>query len=126
MTKRQHGRRQSRRSLLWQVFYGRGELVGQGSIVDVHEDGCRITGRMPVEVGTRLRLCIWPTDSPTDIVVVQGTVRWARGLEFGVFLDTHMSKFHELTRQREALFADPAGCPNSQYRPVGNRRGTNN
>ena len=77
MTRRYHARRQSRQALLWRVFYGSGELVGQGSIVDVHKNGCRISGRMPVEVGSHLRLCIWPTDNPTDIVVAQGTVRWA-------------------------------------------------
>src|SRR5689334_15960827 len=99
MTRRQYGRRQSRLALSWRVFYGRGELVGQGSIADVHENGCRITGRMPVEVGAHLRLCIWPTDSPTDIVVVQGTVRWTRGLEFGVLLDANMTNLHELSCQ---------------------------
>ena len=106
MTRRQHARRQSRQALSWVVFYGSGELVGKGSIVDVNEDGCRITGRVPVDVGTHLRLCIWPTDNPTNIVVVQGTVRWARGLEFGLFLDAHMQRFGELASQRDAL-ADP-------------------
>jgi hypothetical protein len=81
------------------VFYGRGELIGQGSIVDLHENGCRITGRMPVEVGAHLRLCIWPTDNPTNIVVAQGTVRWTRGLEFGILWDAHMTNLDELARQ---------------------------
>jgi PilZ domain-containing protein len=101
MTRRQYARRQFRRSLIWRVFYGRGELLGQGSIVDVHENGCRVTGRMPVEAGTHLRLCIWPTDNPTDILVVQGTVRWAKGLEFGLLLDANMPNFQELIRQRD-------------------------
>ena len=99
MTRRQYARRQSRRPLIWRVFYGSGELVGQGSIVDVHEKGCRVIGRMPVEVGTHLRLCIWPTDNPPDILVIQGTVRWARGLEFGLLLDTHMLNLDQLARQ---------------------------
>lgn len=99
MTRRYHARRQSRQALLWRVFYGSGELVGQGSIVDVHRNGCRISGRMPVEVGSHLRLCIWPTDNPTDIVVAQGTVRWARGLEFGLLLDAHMPDLDELAHQ---------------------------
>lgn len=99
MTRRYHARRQSRRALLWRVFYGSGELVGQGSIVDVHKNGCRISGCMPVEVGSHLRLCIWPTDNPTDIVVAQGTVRWARGLEFGLLLDAHMPDLDELAHQ---------------------------
>src|SRR5690349_15062913 len=99
MTRREHGRRQSRQALSWQVFYGSGELVGQGSIIDVHEIGCRVTGRTPVEVGTHLRLCIWPTDNPTDIVVAQGTVKWTRGLEFGILWDAHMTNVHELAGQ---------------------------
>jgi hypothetical protein len=100
MIRRQSARRLSRRPLIWRVFYGSGELAGQGSIVDVHETGCRVTGRMPVEVGTHLRLCIWPTDNPTDIIVVRGTVRWARGLEFGLLLDVQMPNLAELARQR--------------------------
>lgn len=89
-------------------------------MVDVHENGCRVTGRMPVEVGTHLRLCIWPTDNPTDILVVQGTVRWARGLEFGLLLDTHMPNLDQLARQREQT-ADcgPSGLANPSYNPVG-------
>ena len=120
MTRRQYARRQSRRALIWRVFYGRGELVGQGSIVDVHETGCRITGRMPVEVGTHLRLCIWPTDNPTDIIVVQGTVRWARGLEFGLLLDRQMPNLEELARQRNdnSDSTNLRDCANLPYKPI--------
>jgi len=120
MARRQHARRQSRQALSWLVFYGSQELVGQGSIVDLHENGCRVTGRVPVEVGTYLRLCIWPTDNPTDIVAVQGTVRWARGLEFGLFLDTQLPRFDELVSQRDALSADLVVCPKLPYKAVGN------
>ena len=97
MSRRTHVRRQFRRSLLWRVFYGSGELMGQGTIVDVHENGCRIAGCMPVELGTHLRLCIWPTDHPTDILVVQGSVKWVRGLEFGILLDARMSNVDGLS-----------------------------
>ena len=115
MTRRQSSRRQSRRALLWHVFYGKGELLGQGSIVDVNENGCRVTGCMPVEVGTHLRLCIWPTDNPTDIIVAQGIVRWARGLEFGLLLDTHLLKLQAPRVQQD----QNAPAPNSPYKPVG-------
>ena len=125
MTRRYHARRQSRQALLWRVFYGSGELVGQGSIVDVHKNGCRISGRMPVEVGSHLRLCIWPTDNPTDIVVAQGTVRWARGLEFGLLLDAHMPDLDELARQlasvlgQNAVGSVPPPPANVPYKPIG-------
>jgi hypothetical protein len=121
MTRRSYTRRQSRRALIWRVFYGGGELIGQGSIVDVHENGCRVTGCMPVEVGTHLRLCIWPTDSPTDILVVQGTVRWARGLEFGLFLATPMPNLDQLGCQREQDAHASSDLANPSYNPVGGR-----
>ena len=113
MTRRQYARRLSRRPLVWRVFYGSGELVGQGSIVDVHENGCRVIGRTPVEVGAHLRLCIWPSDNPTDILVVRGTVRWARGLEFGLILDTQMPNLDELARQKD----HSVSCSNPQPQP---------
>ena len=119
MTRSQYARSQSRRSLIWRVFYGSGELAGQGSIVDVHDTGCRITGRMPVEVSTHLRLCIWPTDNPTDIIVVQGTVRWARGLEFGLLLDRQMPNLEELARQKNDNTSNLLDCANPPYKPVG-------
>jgi len=121
MTRRLYVRRQSRRPLVWRVFYGRGELVGQGSIVDVHENGCRVTGRMPVEVGTHLRLCIWPSDNPTEILVARGIVRWARGLEFGLLLETNMPNLDELARQRDHTIARPdAGTHRDpHYKSVG-------
>ena len=119
MIRRQSARRLSRRALIWHVFYGSGELVGQGSIVDVHETGCRVTGRVPVEVGTHLRLCIWPTDNPTDIIVVQGTVRWARGLEFGLLLDRQMPNLAELKRNDSIHTTNPPDWANSPYKPVG-------
>ena|SRR5689334_3544959 len=64
------------------------ELAGEGSILDMHETGCRIAGCMPVEPGMRLRLCLWPSKDAKDIVVAQGLVKWAKGLQFGVALDT--------------------------------------
>ncbi|HEX6532595.1 MAG TPA: PilZ domain-containing protein [Nitrospira sp.] len=121
MTRRSYTRRQSRRALIWRVFYGGGELIGQGSIVDVHENGCRVAGCMPVEVGTHLRLCIWPTDSPTDILVVQGTVRWARGLEFGLFLATPMPTLDQLGCQRQQDAHASSDLANPSYNPVGGR-----
>src|ERR1041385_986636 len=87
MSRRDSTRRQVRSSLLWRVFYGSDELAGEGSILDMHETGCRIAGCMPVEPGMRLRLCMWPSEDSKDIVVAQGSVKWAKGLQFGVALD---------------------------------------
>jgi len=88
MSRRHSTRRQSRHSVLWRVFYGSEELVGEGNILDMHGSGCGIAGCMPVEAGMHLRLCIWPSQNPQDIVVAQGVVTWVKGLQFGVVLDT--------------------------------------
>jgi len=95
MSRRDSTRRQVRRALLWRVFYGSDELAGEGSVLDMHETGCRIAGCMPVEPGMRLRLCLWPSEDSKDIVVAQGSVKWAKGLQFGVALDTPEWKGHE-------------------------------
>ena|SRR5689334_20717016 len=91
MSRRDSSRRQVRRSLLWRVFYGSDELAGEGSVLDMHETGCRIAGCMPVEPGMKLRLCLWPSEDSKDIVVAQGSVKWAKGLQFGVALEVPFS-----------------------------------
>jgi hypothetical protein len=108
MSRRPHTRRQLRRSLTWHVFYGCDELVGQGSILDAHETGCRIAGCMPVEVGWHLRLCIWPTHSPARIMVVRGYVMWTRGLEFGLHLDRQLPDVVE-----SSIFSQPTRASSS-------------
>ena len=119
MTRRQHARRQFRRSLLWHVFYGSSELVGQGSIVDVHEKGCRVVGCMPVDVSTHLRLCIWPTDNPTEIIVLQGSVMWTRGLEFGLLLDRPMPTIGGFVTPTGSVSFTSAACAKTLYKAVG-------
>src|SRR5690348_4314588 len=95
VSRRQMTRRQVRRAVLWRVFYGTQDLAAEGSLLDMHETGCRIAGCMPVEPCWQLRLCIWPSDDPKDIVVCQGTVKWAKGLEFGLALDASTSNGDE-------------------------------
>ena len=87
MSRRDTTRGHVRRSLLWRVFYGSDELAGEGSVLDMHETGCLIAGCMPVEPGMRLRLCMWPSEDSKDIVVAQGCVKWAKGLQFVVALE---------------------------------------
>ncbi|HEU4685324.1 MAG TPA: hypothetical protein VFS39_12545 [Nitrospira sp.] len=106
MIRRIHARRHERRTQAWRVFYGSRELAGEGTVLDMHEEGCRIAGCMPVEIGTRLRLCMWPTPNPGGIVIAHGTVRWATGLQFGVALET--------AKQEETKSHVPAAHPAEQ------------
>jgi hypothetical protein len=52
---------------------------------------------------------------------VQGTVRWARGLEFGLLLDGQMPNLDELARQRndDTHSTNPLDCANPPYKPLG-------
>lgn len=103
MTRRQHARSLSRRALVWHVFYGSEELIAQGSVLDMSANGCRVTGCMPVEAGTRLRLCIWPSEkNPTHIIVVQGTVRWQEALN-SVCYSTHICRTSTQSPAKETL-----------------------
>lgn len=79
MSRRNHTRHQSRHSVLWRVFYGSEELVGEGSILDMHQTGCRIAGCMPVEPGMRIRLCLWPSEDPKDINGGPGLCEMGKG-----------------------------------------------
>jgi hypothetical protein len=77
--------------------------VADGTLVDMSEMGCHIAGCMPVEVGMRLRLCIWASDGSIEIVVAHGSVRWAKGLEFGVQLDEPLCHASESIRSLDDL-----------------------
>jgi hypothetical protein len=90
MSNRRHQtRRESRPALLfWQVTYGNEERVGRGIVLDMHRTGCRIVGSMAVKAGMRLSLCLWPSQFPKETFETEGTVRWTKGRQFGLVLDT--------------------------------------
>jgi len=89
MSRRHQTRRQARPALLlWRVSYGNEDHVGEGIVLDMHTIGCRIAGCMPVEAGMRLRLSLWPCQYSKEMFETQGTVKWTKGLQFGLVLDT--------------------------------------
>ena len=83
-------RHQTRRrpALLWRVTYGNNTRVGVGVVLDMHESGCRIAGSMPVEAGMRLWLSLWPNQYPQEMFETEATVKWTKGLQLGLVLDT--------------------------------------
>lgn len=95
MRRRARGRGQDRQSRCWRVFYGTTELVGEGTVLDLHRQGCRIIGCMPVEIGSDVRLCIWLDQNAEEIAIVHGSVRWVNGLQFGVVFDTSTRAWDE-------------------------------
>jgi hypothetical protein len=43
---------------------------------------------MPVEAGVRLWLSLWPNQYPQEMFETEGTVKWTKGLQLGLVLDT--------------------------------------
>jgi hypothetical protein len=87
MTHEDQKRRVSRRLVSWRVFYGSDSLLAEGGMLNMNDVGCHVAGCMPVEVGMRLRLCIWASEGSIEIVVAHGSVRWVKGLQFGLQFD---------------------------------------
>ena len=70
------------------VDYRHAEGQGQGMLMDLSQQGCRITGAPPFPGGTRLRLRLWLPDQAEPVRIEQAVVRWVAKNQFGVsFLD---------------------------------------
>ena len=85
------------------VFFSNGE----GIIIDLTIDGCRIETQMSVSVNTylELRLHMSPTDIP--IVVDLAAVRWVRdrhlGVEFLSIPPEHRTRLQQMIEQADDL-----------------------
>ena len=80
-------RRHTRAQVNWPVLYAlhdTNDFLGNGTICDVVDSGCRVTGTMPVEVGMRLRLWGGPSEKPEPLQIAEATVLWSKGHEFGL------------------------------------------
>ena len=59
---------------------------GQGILMDLALQGCRIKGASRLPCGARLRLQIWLSDQAEPVMVERAIVRWATGDQVGVSL----------------------------------------
>jgi hypothetical protein len=57
---------------------------GDGTLVDLTRQGCRIKGMPPLLCGTRLRLQLWLPDVAQPVKVDLAAVRWVQDDQFGV------------------------------------------
>src|SRR5262250_591686 len=84
MAKRIHARSMVHRRVEYQHARGQGE----GMLVDLSLEGCRIKGVPPFPCGTRLRLQLWLPDQAQPVNVELAAVRWVAAEQFGVsYLD---------------------------------------
>jgi hypothetical protein len=70
------------------AYYSHDNGCGTGTVWNLSLAGWRIDGTLPVTPGTVLSLWIVPPDNASALFVDRATVRWSRGLEFGVETST--------------------------------------
>ena len=81
-------RKNQRLKRLVPVRYLRDGIAGEGIIKDLSLSGSYITGNTPVSVGMTLALQIFVPGDPAPLLIDRATVKWVKGSEFGVDLDS--------------------------------------
>lgn len=66
------------------VLFSGDDLYGEGTVVDISEDGCAVGSDATVRTGTCLTLDIFLPYQDFPIMVDQAVVRWSAGRVFGV------------------------------------------
>lgn len=66
------------------VEYRHAGGLGDGTLVDLAREGCRIKGALPPPCGMRLRLQLWLPDLAEPVTVDLAAVRWVQDDQFGV------------------------------------------
>lgn len=59
-------------------------IVGEGTAVDISQEGVGIEGNQPVELGMRLTLCLALPDDKGPLLIDEVRVVWVKGTRFGV------------------------------------------
>lgn len=70
--------------LLYSGTSNMGDLIGDGTVVDVSRNGLGIHGNHPVRIGMELSLLLYLPDGDDPLFVLEATVAWATGNRFGV------------------------------------------
>jgi len=70
----------------WPVLYANRALIGQGTLLELSDRGCQITGTMPVTVGMILKVWISPERRQEALFIKQARVLSAEGQRFGLEL----------------------------------------
>ena len=102
MAKRIHARAMVHRRVEYQHTRGQGE----GMLVDLSLQGCRIKGVPPSPCGTRLRLQLWLPDQAQPVNVELAAVRWIAAEQFGVSFQEVSPDARELIEQMVQLLRE--------------------
>jgi PilZ domain len=80
MSTRIHARVMVQRRVEYRYAQGQGE----GMLLNLSLQGCRIKGAPPFPCGTRLRLELWLLEQSQSVKVELAAVRWVKDDQFGV------------------------------------------
>jgi len=81
--------------------------AGRGIVVELSRVGCRILGNDPVIAGETLNVRIALPTSTKPLIIEQATVKWVKGLEFGVaFKHLHPLEADRLQHLLETLLGN--------------------
>ena len=81
--------------------------AGRGTVQELSRVGCRILGNDPVIAGETLSVRIAVPTSTKPLIIEQATVKWVKGLEFGVaFKHIHPLEADRLQQLLEALLGN--------------------
>lgn len=72
--------------LMYSGINGDDVLIGDGSAIDLSEDGLGIRGNCPVTIGMELTLFLYLQNDEEPLFVSEATVAWTAGPLFGVEL----------------------------------------
>jgi hypothetical protein len=65
------------------MFAGSG-FIGEGTILNLSQDGCLLEGERPAVEGSYLTVRLLLPDNPRALVIDVGAVRWVRTRHFGI------------------------------------------
>ena len=83
------------------------DSAGQGIVRELSRVGCRVLGNDPVVAGETMSARISLPTGQKPLVIEQATVKWVKGLEFGLaFRRLHEREVHQLQRLLDELL----GC----------------
>ena len=93
--------------LMYSGVCGEDVLIGDGSVVDLSENGLGIRGDVPVQAGMELTLFLYLPEREEPLFILEGKVAWSTSALFGVVLDD--LSLRDGDRLRSFLHAQSAG-----------------
>jgi PilZ domain-containing protein len=91
------------------------DFAGQGMVRELSRVGCRILGNDPMVSGKTMSVRISLPTCQTPLVIEQATVKWVKGLEFGMAFE-HPDEWEIAQLQR--MLDDLLGSGNYSGRPM--------